>query len=326
MLGLSRSVPKRVTLPLTRTLAQVVPVNTKGTQSSPPVPVSKKAAVQVTSHTSLHERVPVKEDHGLWALFRRKEGKDLVGEARHEVIEHPSKVEQGRTGRAWRASELRLKSFEDLHTLWYVVLRERNLLATQKEEARRMGVSDTGLQVSAERVHQCRKTMARIKAVLNERRLAYEGAMKLIEEQKQKDEDEIVLQYQREQHEEERKRILSRRDLMKRRREAQRKKDAELLEKRQLEAEAQQTNAEAEIHTAANAATSSNDVSANITPESTEAPTVQTSEVAEREEKHDKSETKMKNGKAVQRKTPVNPADAAADGLFGAASQSGRRS
>jgi hypothetical protein len=31
----------------------------------------------------------------------------------------------------------------DLHTLWYVVLRERNLLATQKEEARRMGIQNT---------------------------------------------------------------------------------------------------------------------------------------------------------------------------------------
>jgi large subunit ribosomal protein L47 len=30
---------------------------------------------------------------------------------------------------------------------------------------------------------QCRKTMARIKAVLNERRLAYEGAMKLAEKE-----------------------------------------------------------------------------------------------------------------------------------------------
>lgn len=43
-------------------------------------------------------------------------------------------------GRAWKASELRLKSFNDLHTLWYLVVHERNLLATQTQEMRRNGI------------------------------------------------------------------------------------------------------------------------------------------------------------------------------------------
>jgi hypothetical protein len=60
------------------------------------------------------------------------------------------------TGRPWFASELRHKSFKDLHTLWYVCLREKNLLATQKEEVRRMGVANPDFQVSGEKVRDVR--------------------------------------------------------------------------------------------------------------------------------------------------------------------------
>lgn len=44
------------------------------------------------------------------------------------------------TGRAWDAVELRRKSFDDLHKLWYILTLERNVLYSQKEEARRMNV------------------------------------------------------------------------------------------------------------------------------------------------------------------------------------------
>lgn len=55
-------------------------------------------------------------------------------------------------GRSWTAAELRRKSFKDLHTLWYVLLRERNLLASQRDEARRLDVTMNALR-GGSRVH-----------------------------------------------------------------------------------------------------------------------------------------------------------------------------
>ncbi|KIM43206.1 hypothetical protein M413DRAFT_444015 [Hebeloma cylindrosporum] len=195
MLSLSRHASKQNSRPLLRSLAQVVGPNTR--DHNPNLDASEvdprrrrqratKLNTTPSASPSTSSKVAVREDHGLYAFFRKVPRKadspELVGEDRYEVVETP---EEGQllTGRAWEAAELRNKSFKDLHTLWYVALREKNLLATQKEEVRRMGVTSTDLQVSKEKVRNCRKTMARIKAVLNERRLAFEGAMKLAEKE-----------------------------------------------------------------------------------------------------------------------------------------------
>ncbi|KAI9058360.1 MRP-L47-domain-containing protein [Trametes sanguinea] len=127
-----------------------------------------------------HLGIEVNPNHGLYAFFRRKE-KD--GKVWYDTVE-PADVVNDKSGRSWTAAELRRKSFKDLHTLWYVVLRERNLLATQQAEARRLGANEQTLSLWA-KARRCRKTMARIKYVINERRLAYEGALKIHNEQRE---------------------------------------------------------------------------------------------------------------------------------------------
>ncbi|KAI8388236.1 mitochondrial 39-S ribosomal protein L47 (MRP-L47)-domain-containing protein [Radiomyces spectabilis] len=81
------------------------------------------------------------------------------------------------TGRAWKASELRQKSFDDLHKLWYVLLKERNVLATQREEAKRLKIHKQ-VWSNQGRLKKCQKSMARIKCVLYERQREYESTLK----------------------------------------------------------------------------------------------------------------------------------------------------
>ncbi|KAJ7212111.1 mitochondrial 39-S ribosomal protein L47 (MRP-L47)-domain-containing protein, partial [Mycena pura] len=123
-------------------------------------------------------------DHGLYGFFRRKAASNLRGNDQYETFTDPTIKF---SGRAWLASELRLKNFKDLHTLWFVLLRERNLLATQREEMRRLGLIlfCTCASALTHDTLQCRKSMARIKAVMNERRLAYEGAVKIAEQERE---------------------------------------------------------------------------------------------------------------------------------------------
>ncbi|KAL3604335.1 hypothetical protein D5086_005194 [Populus alba] len=68
-------------------------------------------------------------------------------------------------GRSWKASELRLKAWDDLHKLWYVMLKEKNMLMTQRQ----MLHAQNFRFPNPERLPKVRKSMCRIKHVLTER-------------------------------------------------------------------------------------------------------------------------------------------------------------
>ncbi|KAK0218060.1 mitochondrial 39-S ribosomal protein L47 (MRP-L47)-domain-containing protein [Armillaria fumosa] len=179
-----------------RTLANVLSENTALQVYEPNAAAAKPTDEPTPTPTT--QKIETSKTHGLYAFFRRKQGEDLVGEDQYDVLGGLYEEDVvNRSGRAWKASELRLKSFTDLHTLWYVLLREQNLLATQAEEVRRAGIAPRMIQLGmGPKKRECRLSMARIKAVMNERRLAYLGAVKLAEEEKEAELDRAVLKHQ----------------------------------------------------------------------------------------------------------------------------------
>jgi Mitochondrial 39-S ribosomal protein L47 (MRP-L47) len=71
-----------------------------------------------------------------------------------------------KVGRSWSAKELRRKSYQDLHRLWYVLYKERNMLLTEQQLSRRKQLSFP----QPERLTKVQKSMGAIKQVLGERK------------------------------------------------------------------------------------------------------------------------------------------------------------
>ncbi|KAL1023354.1 hypothetical protein UPYG_G00039650 [Umbra pygmaea] len=78
-----------------------------------------------------------------------------------------------KSGAPWTAKQLRTKSNEDLHKLWYVLLKERNMLLTIEQESRRQCLS----MPSPERLKKVERSMKRLDTVVKER----EDALRLLQ-------------------------------------------------------------------------------------------------------------------------------------------------
>ncbi|KAI4123061.1 MAG: hypothetical protein LQ338_005457 [Usnochroma carphineum] len=111
-------------------------------------------------------KVTVDPDHGLWGFFREDK----------KALNTPE--ETNAFGRPWVVEELRHKSWEDLHSLWWLCCKERNILASQEYERKRLkaGFGDAEIM---DRNRAVKQTQKAIKHALTERHYAFEEARRV---------------------------------------------------------------------------------------------------------------------------------------------------
>lgn len=136
--------------------------------------LSRAKPLQFTDLKSIKLRAPipptvknfeVSPDHPLWQFFPH-------GNKTTSPIRESEELDLD--SREWTSAELRRKSFEDLHTLWYLTLRERNVLAREVRLGESLGMGDFRQFNMLD--NKLIKTQKRIKQVLLERHIAFERA------------------------------------------------------------------------------------------------------------------------------------------------------
>ena len=121
---------------------------------------------QLPTPVKIEAEVVGTQDHGLWDFFHKSQS--LLTTPR-ELTEH---------GRDWTVGELRSKDWDTLHQLWWICVKERNRLATEKRERSRLKAL-WGDAESKDRDEVVQKTMKAILDTLAERTQAYEEAVAL---------------------------------------------------------------------------------------------------------------------------------------------------
>lgn len=117
-----------------------------------------------------HKNFDVSPDHPLWGFFRDQKALRTLDELDSD-------------SREWLMPELRRKSFEDLHRLWYLVLQERNVLAREVRLLELITYRKT--QGHQDLDDKLKLTQKRIKTVLLERQTAYERVQTMTEKKYQ---------------------------------------------------------------------------------------------------------------------------------------------
>jgi large subunit ribosomal protein L47 len=82
-------------------------------------------------------------------------------------------------GRQWTVRELRRKSFDDLHKLWWVLYKEKNMLLTEKYLCERGNLKFP----QPFRYIKVKRSMKAIRVVLNERKRERNAEKALLREQ-----------------------------------------------------------------------------------------------------------------------------------------------
>lgn len=109
--------------------------------------MSKEPLPQPVLDPARRTKVQVDPNHGLWGFFNsdKKPLSTPEEDYAHGIIllRHQDFTEADYLlpGRAWRADELAQKSWEDLHSLWWMCCKERNRLATEAHERKRLGLT-----------------------------------------------------------------------------------------------------------------------------------------------------------------------------------------